>query len=79
MTTVEAFEQIADHLALISPEKIVALKAPATMAARVETLIYKKKEEGISKEESTELERYLALDLLINLAKARAKYLMFSA
>jgi len=69
MTTVEAFEQIADHLALIAPQNIVEFKAPASMAERVEDLIYKKKEQGITSEESTELESHLALDLLINLAK----------
>lgn len=73
MTAVEAFEQIADDLAGIAPSKIIALKAPKNMAARVEELIYKKKDNAINLEEGIELERYLALDLLINLAKARAR------
>lgn len=79
MTTVEAFEQIADSLALISPDKVVALTAPQKMGERVEELIYKKKDQSITAEERVELERYLALDLLINLAKARAKVLLFEA
>jgi len=76
MTTVEAFEHIADNLALIDPNKIVQLAAPTAMADRVETLIYKKKDQLITVEETVELERYLALDLLINLAKARARNLL---
>ena len=46
------------------------------MAQRVEELVNKKKEEVISAEELVELERYLSLDLFINLAKARAKRLL---
>lgn len=60
----------------MDPAKIVALKAPKTMAKRVEILVDKKKEGQISLEETSELERYLALDMLINLAKARAHRLL---
>lgn len=54
------------------PTKIIALKAPKGIARRVEELIDKKKNDWITQEESVELERYLSLDLQINLAKARA-------
>ncbi len=79
MSTVEVFGDIAESLALMNPAKIVALKAPALMATRVRLLILKKKEDSISSEETIELQRYLALDLLINLAKARAKRLLLAA
>ncbi|MEM1326959.1 MAG: hypothetical protein AAGI23_13440 [Bacteroidota bacterium] len=79
MTTVEAFEQIASSLALLDPEKVAALSAPKTMADRVEELIYRKKDQLITSEENTELEKYLALDLLIGLAKARAKVLLYQS
>jgi len=48
------------------------------MALRVEELVQKKKEGSLSFEESIELERYLALDLLISLAKARALTMLAS-
>ncbi len=76
MTSVEVFGDIAESLAKMNPSKIVSLKAPAAMAERVSELIQRKKEETITPEEATELERLLALDLLINLAKARAKRLL---
>ena len=76
MTAAEAFEDLAEVLARMDPGKIVALKASDGMAERVEELVTKKKEAEITEEEAVELERYLALDLLINLAKARAKRLL---
>ncbi len=76
MTVAEAFEDIAEVLAKMNPSQIIDLHAPKSMAKRVEELIYKKKDGKISTEESVELERYLALDLLINLTKARAKRLL---
>ena len=76
MTVVEAFGELADILARMDPPKIVQLRAPKEMAAKVEELVSKKKEGIISAEEAIELERYLTLDLFINLAKARAKRLL---
>jgi hypothetical protein len=76
MTVVEAFGELAGVLAEMDPVKIVELKAPPGMSARVEELVYKKKEGAITEEEAIELERYLSLDLLINLAKARAKRML---
>lgn len=73
MTTIEAYNDIAELLAGFAPEKIVTLKAPRAMSDRVEFLVNKKKEGKINEHESFELERYLALDLLISLSKARAK------
>ncbi|MEZ4684777.1 MAG: hypothetical protein R3B47_01500 [Bacteroidia bacterium] len=72
MGVVEAFGNIADILARMAPEKVAKLKADPAMSDRVEVLVFKKKEKSISEEELVELERYLSLDLLINLAKARA-------
>ena len=76
MTVTEVFDDVAGLLAQIDPAKIVALKAPKMMAKRVEDLVDKKKNGQISLEETVELERYLALDMLINLAKARAHRLL---
>lgn len=76
MTVAEAFGDLAEILAKMDPVKIVDLKPSEGMAERVEELVYKKKDGEITQEESVELERYLALDLLINLAKARAKRIL---
>lgn len=76
MSVVEAFDDIADLLAQMDPAKIVQLRPSRRMAERVEELVYKKKDGAITAEETVELERYLALDLLINLAQARARRLL---
>jgi hypothetical protein len=49
------------------------------MTARVGELVNKKKENLISVEENVELERFLALDIFIGLAKARARIHLSSA
>jgi hypothetical protein len=76
MTTVEAFNDVAMILASLAPEKIVLLKAPDSMSERVEVLVNKKKVGSINEDEKIELERYLSLDLLISLSKARAKKML---
>lgn len=76
MTIVEAFDDVANMLAHMDPEKIIELHAPKSMSERVEELVNKKKDGEITLDERLELERYLALDMLIGLAKARARILL---
>ncbi len=76
MTVRKAFDDVAEILANMNPAKILEMRAPAAMSERVEELVEKKKNGAISDEEATELERYLSLDLLIGLAKARARRLL---
>ena len=67
-----AQDQIAAFLADAIPEKIMAFKFSGAIQRRIELLVEKKKNGAILPEEKEELERYLAYDLLIGLAKARA-------
>lgn len=76
MSVAEAFGDVAFSLAQLSPDKIVMLKSSATMSARVEQLIGRKKDGLITSEERAELERFLALDLFMSLTKARARTLL---
>lgn len=76
MTITQAFDDVAAVLARLDPAKIVELHAAPEMSNRVETLVLKKKDGNITFEETLELERYLALDMLIGLAKARARQLL---
>lgn len=78
MSVIEVFGPVADALADLAPEKVAMLKAPPQMAARVEALLQKKADEALPEEEAIELERYLSLDLLISLAKARAAAILAS-
>ena len=73
---VQIFDDVAEILAQMNPGQIIMLKAPKSMADQVSRLIKKKKEGDIGSDEIIELERYLALDMLINLAKARAKLIL---
>lgn len=76
MSVVEAFGELADVLARMDPTKISTLQAPEAMGERVAILVQKKKEALLNEEEAVELERYLSLDLLITLAKARAYHFL---
>lgn len=67
-----AQDQIAAFLADAIPEKILSFKFSSAIQRRIELLVARKKEGIITHEEIDELERYLAYDLLIGLAKARA-------
>lgn len=70
---VMAYEEVAEFLAAINPEKLLELRPSPAVQERVEELIYKKKEGSLSSEEQYELDRYLALEHLIALTKARAR------
>lgn len=76
MTVSEAFGDTADLIAHMAPEKVLALKASPQISERVEELVQRKKNQLITPDESSELERFLALDLFIGLAKARARSLV---
>jgi hypothetical protein len=76
MVISEVFGDIATSIAQLNPQQVVNLKAPSNISERVSELVFKKKENKISVEESIELERFLALDLFISLTKARARKLL---
>lgn len=54
------------------PEQILAIRPSSDMVARFSELLQQSKSGTISREAETELERYLMLEHLIRLAKARA-------
>ncbi len=76
MTVTEAYSEVAEILAKVSPLEISNLSSLEFMSERVEELVYKKKDGKITEDETVELERYLSLDLLINLAKTKAKHIV---
>lgn len=76
MSIAEVFSDIADVIARMNPAEVVGLKAPEQMSVQVEQLIGKKKAGILSEAESSELERFLALNLFISLTKARARILL---
>ena len=70
--SLSAQDQIAAFIADAMPEKILSFKFSPAIQQRIEMLVDKKKEGQITREEKEELDLYLAYDLLIGLAKARA-------
>ncbi len=72
MTTQDIFGDVAELLAKLNPAQVMKIKAPEAVSKKVEILVLKKKEGIISTKEAVELERLLALDLLITLAKVKA-------
>lgn len=76
MSVLEAYDSLAEVLAKLDPKKILEIQASEHLSEQIETLVVKKKEGHISEEEKIELERYLSLDLLVNLTKAKAKKIL---
>ena len=56
-----------------TPGNVVAFRPSEASKERVSELIYRKKNSGLSEDESSELEHYLQLEHLMRLAKARAQ------
>ncbi|MFN0035912.1 MAG: hypothetical protein ACKVUS_12685 [Saprospiraceae bacterium] len=67
------YDEIASLLAEMDPAKVLAMKASSTLDERVEDLIHKKREEGLTETESIELEHYLIVNRVVALAKIRAR------
>ncbi|MBK9016795.1 MAG: hypothetical protein IPM82_23475 [Saprospiraceae bacterium] len=74
-----AYDQIAELLATVEPEKLMKLKATAAMQKRLETLMDKSKAGILTKEEKDELDHYLVLERLVRLSKIRAQQRLLAA
>jgi DNA replicative helicase MCM subunit Mcm2 (Cdc46/Mcm family) len=69
-----AYEEIIDFIAAgTTPKRVIAFQPSEEVKARVADLIHREKTNGLSSEESSELNQYLQLEHLIRLAKARAR------
>lgn len=70
------FQGAAEVLELLAslptPEEILALQPSAAFQARVQTLLEKNKQEGLSPAEEQEWQQYEYLEHLVRMAKARA-------
>lgn len=72
----DIYQDFADFIAGLSPEKLLDYYAPPKMQKRVELLIERKKEGKITAAETEEMERYFTLEHIVRLAKARALKIM---
>ena len=70
---IPVYDEIAAALARMDPAKILSLRPSETAQSRLRELLQKNREGLLSAEEQYELDRMLALDHLIALAKAHAR------
>lgn len=67
------YDSLAEFMAKLDPAKVLAFHAPTNMQKRVDTLLQKKQDTGITKTEQEELDHYLILEHIVRLAKSRAR------
>ena len=72
MITQTVYDEVADFMASMNPEKVIAFKPSKINQNRLDSLLDKQKEYTLSDAERSELEHYLILNRIIGLAKARA-------
>lgn len=74
MPVAKAYEEIIEFIAAGSSSREVAAYRPSDATrARVADLVVREKTEGLTPQESSELQSYLHLEHLMRLAKARAR------
>lgn len=73
MIAIPAYDEVATILATLDPSKIIALQPSMSSQQRLSLLLEKNRSSQMTIEENYELERLLALDHLIALAKAHAR------
>jgi hypothetical protein len=72
-TAIPAYDEVATMLANLDPSKIIELKPSESSIQRLSFLLEKNSNGKLTTHESYELDRMLALDHLIALAKAHAR------
>ena len=71
-----AYEEVAEFIAQRGPREVAEFKPSAEARRRVGELLTREKATGLTREERRELDHYEDLELLMNLAKARARQLL---
>lgn len=67
------FTELADLLASMDPNKVLAFKTSEKSQSRLEELLEKNKtSKGLSKSETSEMEQFMLLEHIVSLAKARS-------
>ncbi len=80
MAVPKAYEEIVDFIAAgTSPQNVIAFRPSETARQRVWDLVARQKTEGLSQDETSELEHYLQLEHIMRMAKARAQRYAHSA
>ena len=70
----KAYEEVIDFIAAgTTPTRVANFEASLSVKERVAELILREKTAGLSPDEKSELDRYMELEHIIRLAKARAR------
>lgn len=69
---VPAFEELAQLLASLSPRKVLAFRTSKKSQERVNYLLAKNAEYILTAEENREMEQYMLIEHIVQLAKAKA-------
>ena len=72
----KAYEEVADFIARRDPGEVAGFKPSSEARQRVGELLQREKAASFTAEERRELDHYENLELLMNLAKARARQLL---
>ena len=72
----KAYEEVAEFIARRGPREVAEFKPSAEARQRVGELLAREKATGLTPEERRELDHFEDLELLMNLAKARARQLL---
>lgn len=67
------YDSLAEFIATLDPIKVIGFHAPADIQKRVEELLHKKQDAGLSSSELEELDHYLILEHIVRLAKSKAR------
>jgi hypothetical protein len=73
---VKAYDEVADFIARRNPGEVAGFKPSEEARSRAVELVQQEKSVGLTVEERRELDHYENLELLMNLAKARARQLL---
>ncbi|MBK9338278.1 MAG: hypothetical protein IPM98_17680 [Lewinellaceae bacterium] len=73
MIAQQGYDEIAALLAEIDPAKLVSFKASSVLQERVEYLLEKNREDGLTEDERVEMEHYLIINRLFTIAKIKAR------
>lgn len=73
MTAQLGYDEIAALLADVDPARLVSMKASSALQNRIDMLLEKNREEGLTPEEKIEIEHYLIINRIFSLAKIRAR------
>lgn len=69
---VNIYDEIAELLANMNPAKVIQFHASKEAQHRLEELLEKNKEGMLTEDEKIEIERFMAVEHIVRLAKTRA-------